>query len=117
MTIAAIDHIDGNVLGFNVSGEVTKADYEVLTPAVAAAIDQHGTVRLLLDLTDFHWEKVSAWGADLRFGRQYHDKIDRMAIVGDKRWEQHLASLASPWYAQDAKYFDNDTDAWAWLDG
>ena len=73
-------------------------------------------MRLLLDLTDFHWEKVSAWGADLRFGREYHDKIDRVAIVGDKRWEKHLASLASPWYARDSKYFDNDTDAWGWLD-
>ncbi len=35
-----------------------------------AAIDRHGTVRILLDLTDFHGEKVSAWGADLHFGRQ-----------------------------------------------
>ena len=35
----------------------------------------------------FHWEKVSAWGADLDFGKQIHDKIDKMVIGGDKKWQ------------------------------
>jgi len=76
MTITRSERSTGDTLGFHVSGDVTKADYDVLTPAVAAAVDQHGSVNLMLDLTDFHWEKVSAWGADLRFGHEYHDKID-----------------------------------------
>lgn len=117
MTIARLDRSGGNTLGFKVSGDVSKADYEVLTPAVAAAADQHGTVRLLLDLTDFHWEKISAWGADLHFGHEYHDKIDRMAIVGNRKWEKHLASICSPFYAKNSKYFEDDDDAWTWLEG
>ena len=62
----------------------------------------------------FHWEKTSSWGADLHFGHEFHHKIERVAIVGDKKWEQHLASLASPFSAKDSKYFENDDDAWAW---
>lgn len=115
MTITKLDSSDGGVLGFKVSGDVTKADYETLTPAVAEAVEQHGTVDLLLDLTDFHWEKVSAWGSDLRFGHEFHDKIERLAIVGNRAWEKHLASLASPFYAKQSAYFDNDAAAWAWL--
>jgi hypothetical protein len=115
MTIAELPQSAGGTLGFKVSGDVTKADYQVLVPTVATAVDEHGTVDLLLDLTDFHWEKVSAWGADLKFGHEYHDKIDRLAIVGNKAWEKHLAGLASPFYARQSKYFDNDVDAWTWL--
>jgi hypothetical protein len=40
-----------------------------------------------------------------------------MAIVGDKRWEKWMASVAKHFYAKDAKYFPSaDTaKAWAWL--
>jgi hypothetical protein len=116
MTITRSERSTGNTLGFHVSGDVTKADYDVLTPAVAAAVDQHGSVNLMLDLTDFHWEKVSAWGADLHFGHEYHDKIARLAIVGDRKWEEHLTHICTPFYAKDAKYFEDDTAAWTWLD-
>jgi len=105
-----------NVLGFSVSGDVTKEDYDVLTPAVAAEAEK-GSVRLLLDMTDFHWEKVNAWGADLHFGHEFHDVIDRMALVGDHTWEKHLAQLAQPFYAQEARFFTARDDAWAWVDG
>lgn len=113
--IEKMDRSSGNIVGFNVSGDVTKADYETLGPAVEAAIDAAGSVNILLDLREFHWEKVSAWGADLEFGRTYHHKIDKMAIVGNKKWEKHLAALCSPLYAKDAKYFESDDDAWDWL--
>ena len=69
--IEEMDRGSGAVLGFSVSGDVTRADYDTLTPAVAAAIEEHGSVRLLLDLTGFYWEKVGAWGADLHFGREF----------------------------------------------
>lgn len=75
-----------NVLGFRAVGEVTKEDYATLVPAVAAAIKQYATIRVLFDLSDFKREKAVAWGADLGFGREYHDKIERMALVGDRSW-------------------------------
>jgi len=105
MPITKLDESTDDALGFEVSGDVTKADYEL-----------HGTIRLLLDLTDFHWEKASAWGSDLRFGHRFHDKIDRLAVVGNKNWEKHLASLASPFYAKDSAFFETRADAWTWLE-
>ncbi|MBK5098872.1 MAG: STAS/SEC14 domain-containing protein [Gemmatimonadetes bacterium] len=114
--IATMSRSSGNVLGFSVSGYVTRADYETLTPAVAEAVKEFGSICLLLDLTGFHWEKMNAWGADLHFGKEFHDKIDKMAIVGDRKWEKHLATLCTPFYAREAKFFETDDDAWTWLD-
>jgi hypothetical protein len=113
--IETMEKSTGGVLGYAVSGTVTKADYETLVPAVGAAIDEHGSVCLLFDLTGFKWEKVSAWGSDLNFGKQYHDKIDKMAIVADKKWAKHLTKLAQPYYAKEAQYFEAADDAWDWL--
>ena len=113
--ISTMDRSSGSVLGFTISGNVTKADYQTLDPAVEAAIAKHGSVSLLFDLTGFHWEKVSAWGADLGFGKKFHDSVEKMAIVGDKKWERHLAKLAQPYYAKQAQFFETDDDAWTWL--
>ena len=115
--IETMERSTDQILGYTVSGNVTKADYQTLVPAVSAAVDAHGSVSVLFDLTGFHWEKVSAWGDDLNFGKQFHDKIDRMAIVGDTKWEHHLTKLAQPYFARVAKFFDTDDDAWSWLEG
>ena len=45
MTVRATGRGAGNVLGFEVSGDVTEADDDLLTLPVAAAVEQHGTVR------------------------------------------------------------------------
>jgi hypothetical protein len=104
------------VLGWRVTGDVTAGDYDVLVPEVQSVVDEHGTVRLLLDLTGFRSEKVEAWGADLRFGQHFRHVVERMAIVGDHAWERWLARLAEPFYAQDARFFTDADEAWAWLE-
>ena len=103
-------------IGYTVVGEVGEADYQTLVPAVQAAIDNAGSVNLLLDLTQFKWEKVEAWKSDINFGKAYKNKISKMALVGNAKWEKHLTKLAQPFYAQQTKYFETDNDAWDWLE-
>lgn len=113
--IEKLPRSSGASLGFRAVGDVTAADYEVMQPLVQEAVDAHGSVRLLLDLREFHWEKVEAWGADLRFGRQFKDSIERLAILGDRTWEKWLARLAEPFYARESKYFSDEDEAWDWV--
>ena len=115
--IEQLEQSSDNTLGYKVSGTVVKDDYEVLTREVQALVERVGDINVLLDLTEFRWEKVSAWGADLKFGHDYHKKIAKMAIVGDKKWEKWLTKLVDPFYASQAKYFHTtEMDAaWDWL--
>jgi len=110
-----MDKSSKNVLGYKVSGDVTKDDYVVLDADVAAAVKQYGSVNLLLDIRDFRWEKVNAWASDFDFGKTFKDSTDKMALVGDKTWEKYMAKLAQPFYAKEILYFENDDDAWEWL--
>lgn len=102
-------------IGYTVIGEVGEADYQTLVPAVQAAIDKNGSINLLLDLTQFKWEKVGTWKSEIDFGQAYKNKIDKMVLVGNARWEKHLTKLAQPFYAKQTKYFESDDDAWDWL--
>lgn len=115
--IEKLEQSSGDVLGYKISGTVTKADYGVMVPEVEALVEQEGSINMLLDMTDFKWEKVSAWGSDFKFGREFRKKIEKMAIVGDKTWEKWLTKVADPFYAMEAEYFPaEDSDAaWQWL--
>jgi hypothetical protein len=115
--IERLEQSTGNTLGYKVSGTVDKGDYEVLTQGVQALVHEMGDINVLLDVTEFHWEKVSAWGADLKFGHDYHNKITKMAIVGDKKWQKWASHLAAPFYAREAQYFDAEVveSAWEWV--
>lgn len=113
--LETMERSSGNVLGFKMIGDVTKADYAILDPAVDAAVRKYGSVNLLFDLTEFHWEKATAWGSDLDFGHTYKDKINKMAMVSHAKWVKHLAKLAEPFYAKEIKAFETSDDAWTWL--
>ena len=115
--IEKMSESEGKVIGFKAIGTVTKADYNVLVPEVQALINEEGSISLLLDLTQFKWEDIEAWGADINFGRTYREKIDKIAIVGDKTWEEWIAILADPFYSQEARFFYSKDiyAAWKWL--
>lgn len=115
--IKEINRSSGSVVGYKISGTITREDYETFVPQVQALVKQEGNINMLLDLEGFEWEKVSAWGADMKFGHDYHKKIAKMAIVGDKKWEKWLTKLVDPFYAIQAKYFHTtEMDAaWDWL--
>jgi len=108
----------GPVVGYKIVGKVTADDYQKLNPEVQALVDQYKDgVYVLLNLEEFAGEEAKAWLPDLKFGHHFHDKIVKMAVVGDKRWEKWLTSLVDPFYAKDAKFFHpEETDkAWTWL--
>jgi hypothetical protein len=115
--IEMLSQSQGNLLGFKAVGTIKPADYDELVPMVENAIKEQGSVRLLIDMEDFKSESPSAWKADFHFGREFHQKIVKLAIVGDKRWEKWMTEFCAPFYAVEAKFFHTDdmVAAWDWL--
>jgi hypothetical protein len=113
--ISTMEKSSGNAVGYALSGDVTKADFATVTPAVAAVVEEHGSVCLLLDVTDFHVEKLSALSSEKDFAQQFQGKIDKMAVVGDQKWAKAAAALCDKFGVSDSKFFETDNDAWTWL--
>lgn len=107
----------GNVIGYRAIGTITSSDYLKLEPEVRELVKGEGNIRILIDLSEFKWEKMEAWLRDLKFGSEFRHEIQKMAIVGDKTWEKWMTYLAKPFYARDAKFFHSSEidKAWAWL--
>lgn len=72
-------------------GWLTDADYKAFLPRLEAAIREHGRIRLFVDMADFEgWSPHAAWD-DLLFGLKHWNDFERMALIGDKRWEDVVA--------------------------
>jgi len=85
--IEAIAGAPDGVLAFRAIGTVEASDYEdVLKPAVEAAIEEQGSVRLVYELGTAY-DGYSAGGAweDLKLGVPHLTKWKRCAVVTDHR--------------------------------
>jgi SpoIIAA-like len=109
----------GKVLEIRVSGKLAHEDYEQLVPEFERLIKQHGQLRLLFEMKDFHgWTAGALWD-DFKVGLKHFADIERLAMVGDKRWEQGMSVFCRPFTTARIRYFDRAAieEARAWLDG
>lgn len=123
MTIAvhAIEmqaHADDNVVAFRLSGKLTRDDYEMFVPVLEEQIREHGKIRLLVELDDFHgWSAGAIW-EDLKFDFRHFRDIERIAIIGESDWEKGMSIFCKPFTAASVKYFNiaNREEARNWIE-
>ena len=105
-------------VGFKMSGKLHDEDYKKFVPLVDAAIAKEGKVRILAEFHDFHgWDLHALWD-DIKFSTTHCTKIERIALVGDKKWEAWMAKVCKPFTMAKIQYFDasNSAAAWKWLE-
>ena len=111
MPIQFNENASGTTIDIHVSGKITKADYEKFVPEFDELVRLHGKLRVLFDMTDFQgWEPAALW-EDTTFAFKHFSDIERLAMVGDKRWEHIMAELCKPFTKAMIQYFDHgDSD-------
>ncbi|HTO25186.1 MAG TPA: STAS/SEC14 domain-containing protein [Gaiellaceae bacterium] len=85
--IEPIEQAPDGVLAFRAVGKIEAADYEtVLTPAIEAAIAEHGKIRFVYELGP-EYEGYSAGAAweDMKLWAPHLTKWERCAVVTDHR--------------------------------
>lgn len=107
----------GRVLEVHVSGRLTHKDYSKFVPAFERLVKQHGKLRVLFDMQDFHGWELSALWDDVRFDLSHFRDIDRLAMVGDKMWEKGMSVFCRPFTTARIRCFDRSAlqDARDWL--
>ncbi|EEF79937.1 SpoIIAA family protein [Methylophaga thiooxydans] len=113
-----IDRIEDKFfITFRIVGKLTHDDYAAITPMIAAALSsvEDPKANVLIDATEFEgWELRAAWD-DFKLGLKHGSEFYKIAIVGDKRWQQWAAKIGSWFISGEAKHFDNLADALSWL--
>ena len=107
MPIQLKEENGGKTLAVHVSGKLVKADYADFVPAFDRLVLRRGKVRVLLDMSAFQgWDAAAVW-EDFKVDVKHFNDIDRLAMVGEKRWQEWMATICRPFTTATVKYFDH----------
>ena len=115
---ATIQAEAGRTWQLRIGGVLKKAELDSAQAAARQEIAKAGKIKVLLLLEGFQgWEKGADWG-DMTFTITHGDDIEKIAIVGDPKWEtEALMFVGAGFRRTPVKFFVSGeaTQARAWL--
>jgi len=117
MAIQLTEKNGGKILEVRVSGKLAHEDYQHFVPEFERLVKQKGKIRVLFEMADFHGWKAGALWDDIKFDLRHFSDIERLATVGDKKWEKGMSVFCKPFTTAKIRYFDTTqlAEACAWL--
>ena len=95
-----------NVLHLRLTGKLDRNDYLRCVPRIEAMIQEHGKLRVLVEMEDFHgWDAPALW-EDIKFDARHFNDVKRVAMVGEKAWQKWMATFCKPFTTAKVKYFE-----------
>jgi hypothetical protein len=118
MAIEYREEHQGKVVVLHVTGRLSQDDYRHFVPKTESLFKRFGAIRVLVEMIDFHGWKAGALWADIKFDLKHFAHIDRLAFVGDKKWEKGMAVFCKPFTTAEIRYFDRTEadQAHAWIE-
>ena len=105
------------LLTLKASGKLTHEDYETITPMIDTALSMvnQPKVKAFVDITEFEgWELRAAWD-DFKLGLSHGSEFEKIAIVGNKKWQEVGAKIGNWFVSGEVKYFEDMHEAMDWL--
>ncbi len=107
----------GKVLEVQLTGKLAKEDYGHFVPTVERLVKDHGKIRMLVKMHDFHGWTAGALWQDIKFDAKHFKDIERLAMVGESKWQHGMAVFCKPFTTAKVRYFDHAAldEARTWL--
>jgi hypothetical protein len=117
MAVQVEETQQGNAAVVTVTGRLDGKDYDTFVPVIEAMIQKRGKIRILLQMRDFHGWDASALWEDIKFDWKHYSDIERIAMVGDSKWEQGMAVFCRPFTRAKIQYFPESKreEALSWI--
>ena len=107
----------GTFLTVHASGTLVKADYGDFVAEFDRLVGRHGKLRVLFDMTGFKgWDAGALW-EEIKFDVTHLTDMERLAVIGDRRWHHVMTDFFKPFAPVTTRYFDHAEAAEArrWL--
>ena len=104
-------------LSLKAVGKLTHEDYEKINPMIDSALKgvKDPKVKVFIDGSELEgWELRAVWD-DFKLGLKHGNEFDKIAIFGNKKWQEYAAKIATWFISGDVEYFESTNDAFTWL--
>ena len=106
-------------LSLKTVGKLTHEDYRVITPMIDSALKgvEKAKIKALVDVTELEgWELRAAWD-DFKLGIKHGSEFEKVAMYGNKHWQEVAAKIGSWFISGEVKYFETYDEALSWIEG
>jgi len=93
------------LIAIRVEGVMTSQDYQTLLPYLKSRIEQHGRIRVLVELKDFKGIEILGLLRTLPYVFKYGRRVQKKAILTDEPWVYRWAKLFTPFYRTKVRCF------------
>jgi hypothetical protein len=109
----------GNYVEVVLTGKLTAEDYEDFMPELERLFQEKKKIRMLVELVDFDGWTAGALWEDTKFAFRHFSDIERLAIVGDEKWEKGMAIFCKPFTRAEVRFFEAEKlhEARDWVTG
>jgi len=104
-------------LSLKAVGKLTHDDYKIITPLIDSALQSvsEPNVNVFIDCSELQgWELRAAWD-DFKIGLKHGNEFKKIAIFGNKKWQECLSKIGSWFISGEVKYFEDADRALGWL--
>ncbi len=96
MTVLLTKEADGKILIMTLSGKLSVDDYAHFAVEVERAIAEHGKIRFLVEMYEYHnWTAAALW-EDIKFDVSHYAHIERVTLAGDRSGNRAWLDFARP---------------------
>jgi hypothetical protein len=117
MTVGIHEATGAGFIEVHLDGKLRKEDYKQFVPQIEQAIADRGPVRVLVHMHDFHGFTAGGLWEDIKFDAKHFSDFERIAFVGDKKWEETMSKFCKPFTHAETRFFPETQleNARAWL--
>lgn len=110
---------DDGILVLHPQGPLEAADFTTLASQVDVYLERHGRLRgVLIRAKAFPgWKDFGALLAHLKFVKDHHKRIEKIAVVADGTLANIMPNIGSHFVHAEVQHFDlaREDAAWEWL--
>lgn len=108
----------GNIIATRATERLTKIDYEKLLPILNNKVARHAKIRWYFEMEDFDCWKINALWESVIYDAAYFHDLERVAMVGEEKWQEKMKNLMKPLTTAEVKYFDSSQkkEAMQWIE-
>ena len=111
-----LDKTYGNLIAVEIDGHIEKKDYDKVTPLIDKSVREFGKVRLYILITKIEGIEPQAFVEDVKTYFKHFRDFEKIAVVGNSKWQKFWLELAAPFVSGKLKYFTHEQmiDAQTW---
>ncbi len=115
--VSQIATVKEDLVAVSVSGHLDKHDYEQIIPVLENKIAQFGKINLYWEMVGLEGWRLDGLWKDLKFDLKHVNDFRKVAIVGDKKWEEWIATMIKPFTTAEVKFFNelHRDEAMTWV--